>query len=192
MLESGGSCAASLIFAGYTSTGQYEDSSFMTSGSEDAELMKQVYAEVGPPHSPVVMPDVCPPPPSRVRVCCAECVDSTRLVLLTSHARRRQASSLKSREASSENVLRVAKETLDARKRQIKTLTASLKKMHMQLMALKGHDADRGESHGSATVSLSEVDPEGVLDPEDDGEESGRGGEGGEGGEGGHHPGDGE
>eukprot|EP00960_Hanusia_phi_P056744 763360-Hanusia_phi.AAC.4 len=35
----------------------------------------------------------------------------------------REVSALKSREASSENVLRVAKETLDARKKQIRTLT---------------------------------------------------------------------
>lgn len=36
-----------------------------------------------------------------------------------------------SREASSENVLRVAKETLDARKKQIKTLTITLKKLQV-------------------------------------------------------------
>jgi len=40
-----------------------------------------------------------------------------------------EVSALKSREASSENVLRVAKETLDARKRQIRTLTVSLKQL---------------------------------------------------------------
>jgi hypothetical protein len=88
---------------------------------------------------------------------------------LTSPPRRPlQAASLKSREASSENVLRVAKETLDARKRQIKSLTASLKKAHVQLMTLKRHEEDRGESHGSGTVSMAEVDLDGGIDPEDD------------------------
>ena len=42
-----------------------------------------------------------------------------------------QVLSLKSREASSENVLRVAKETLDARKKQIKTLTVALKTLQV-------------------------------------------------------------
>ncbi|EKX47194.1 hypothetical protein GUITHDRAFT_162800 [Guillardia theta CCMP2712] len=41
----------------------------------------------------------------------------------------REVSALKSREASSENVLRVAKETLDARKKQIRTLTMTIKKL---------------------------------------------------------------
>ena len=41
-----------------------------------------------------------------------------------------------SREASSENVLRVAKETLDARKKQIKTLTITLKKMQVKIANL--------------------------------------------------------
>lgn len=159
----------------------------MTSGSEDAELMKLVYAEVSPPQSPLLSQNT--PPKSVLRVSC-ECrftkrVESAHVMMpLTTSPPRRplQAASLKSREASSENVLRVAKETLDARKRQIRTLTASLKKAHVQLMTLKRHEEDRGESHGSATVSLAEVDLEEGIDPEDDGiiidgsEEEGAGG----------------
>lgn len=44
-----------------------------------------------------------------------------------------QVAALKSREAGSENVLRVAKETLDARKRQIKTLTVTIKRLQYQM-----------------------------------------------------------
>ena len=44
----------------------------------------------------------------------------------------REIGAIKSREASSENVLRVAKETLDARKKQIRNLTVTLKKLQGQ------------------------------------------------------------
>ena len=74
-------------------------------GSKLAELLQAVYKEVQAAPRPVL------------RVCgCA----SMYLTSLLDPSSASKVGALKSREASSENVLRVAKETLDARKKQVK------------------------------------------------------------------------